>query len=169
MKNPYDINLQHVEFHFFDQMTQNVDKFMIEKYPTYDLNLSTKIQKLEEIQLQSQINFKTQKETINSLKEESLLWFKTEMKKFMETEYPDVSSKLLSMAEQLEKDLKNLHDEEKKFKKVCDKKMNEFDSILANIKLYTSLCEDVYQLRDKMEVIQKEVSVFTKKLKKAFE
>lgn len=169
MQIPFDPQKQPKEYAFFSQMTENIDRWMTQKYPGFDTLLTGKITRLQEIQNELELSFKKLKKTIDDTNKSSLIWFKTEMKVYMATEYPDVSKKLFSMASKLETDMKNQIKSSKEIREEFDKKIKEIDKHLSNTKIYNTLCEDVYRLRDQMEVMQQEVSEFTQKLRKAFE
>lgn len=169
MKNPFNFEKQPHEFSVFNQLTENIDRWMTEKYPGFDVSLNGKIRRLEEIQNEIELSFRNHKKIIEQTKIQTLDFLKNQIIDFMKKDYPDMSGKLSIIAKTLQNDMKDIKTEKKELKKIIDCKIKEVDDHFLNAKIYNTLCEDVYRLRDKMEKIQEEVSEFTNKIKKAFE
>lgn len=165
MKNPFDPHEQPNEFNFFKEMTYAINDWMLKKYPSFTEDLEYRIQKTKEVQeelkkYQDKIltSFHNHNQTVLKDKEVTLEYFKTEIKRFLAEDYPDMSGKLSQIAEKLEHTLKK-----------HDKNYEKIEKNIEKIIDSGSLYEDVYKMRDDMKILQKSVDGFTKKLKKVFE
>lgn len=155
--NPFEKDKEKDLHIFFQRMTEAINGWMLEKYPTFDTRLTHKIESLSHLQKQVENECKS---TINKMlaeKDSLLKYFKEEINKFLSQEYPGVSSRLSNLAGDLEVMAKKLNqkDEEigKKLKKVISS---------------DSAYQDIFKIRDEMKVLQKEWEVLSKKLKSLF-
>jgi len=169
VNNPFNLEKQPHEFSIFAQLTENIDRWMVAKYPGFDISLNTKIRRLEEIQTEIEIYFHKYKNIRDEIKLKNLEYFRQQIHHFMKHDYPDMSGKLSTIAKTLQEEAKSLKSSKNEAKKTLESKIKEIDAVLTNAKMYNTLCEDVYRLRDKMERIELEVSEFTQKIKRAFE
>lgn len=151
MKNPFDIHNENEKFEFFNQMTEAINEWMLKKYPEFDQSLIHKLRQVELSQARLEGMIKDHDKYLLKEKEDYIQNAIKQINDFLSKEYPDIDCKLRSTSEKLET-----------FSKKAESQLKEF-------KVYKSLCDDVYKLKDEFEEIKKFMEGFKKKVKKAFE
>lgn len=147
-----------MEFHIFDQITQAIDQWMLNKYPKFDNLLIDKIKELERMQNEFKLTLIDHKNDTRNLKKKEVEEFKSEICKFLQKDYPDISSGLIELSKKIDKKIKSYDEKDKKI-----------DLKLKTIVSSSSLCEDVYKMRDEFKEMKCFMDGFSKKLKKVFE
>ncbi len=157
MNNPFNENNQKEKYLFFKEMTEAINNWMLEKYPEFDLSL---LNKMKELKYNQDKIVSLSNETCKKIKDEkneTLIFFKDELNKFLSLEYPGTASRLTNLAGDLE---------------AQSKKMKELEKDIRNrIKIVIqsdSLCQDVYKMRDDVKILKEEWENLSKKLKKLF-
>jgi len=151
VKNPFDLKNEKEKFEFFNQMTGAINEWMLKQYPEFDQNLINKLRKVELSQSRLDDLIREHKDLIVKEKEEYIKNAIKQINDFLSKEYPDIDGNLRKSSDKLEKFSKNAQEQLKQFK------------------VYKSLCDDVYKLKDEFEEIKKFMEGFKKKVKKAFE
>jgi predicted nuclease with TOPRIM domain len=155
--NPFNEKIDKEKAEFFKEITVAINNWMLEKYPAFDSKLEKKINELagsvERVKLEFNNDLMNLKKTRDLAFEEC----KNEIKDFIEKEYPDISDQLIKTSKELNKKIKSIDDLQKKIEEKTKR-----------IKIYDTLCADVYANRDEMIVLKKEVHQFTDKMKKVF-
>ena len=159
MQNPFDKAKQEEKYEFFNQITQAINQWMLEKYPEFDTKLIQKIERLEFMQkaieeriihLQTQYS-KAAEELIKNVRTRTI----SQVDDYVKSTYPDLSSKLTADVKSFQKVIqqheKNVAETEKKLKKIY---------------VSDSLCEDVYAMRDEIKKLKTFAENFNKNLKK---
>lgn len=158
MKNPFDIQTQEIQFTAFQQITNAIDHWMLEKYPKFDNRLLQRLQEVENLQNEFKLVINDFRLDTRGLKKREADEFKEEIKRFLKKDYPDISSSMFKFKDEIEVRLRKMQVKEK----LIDEK-------LKKVIISSSLCEDVYKMRDEFKQMKSFMEGFSKKLKKAFE
>lgn len=162
----------------FEEITKKIDWFLSEKYPDFKeevyhkidcfeksyranltelSNLIGKADDLKEIQLQCKRLLAEYKEMIAKEKQFHMVEIKKEINEFLSKEHPGVFSKLQVLQMDLAALIKKAGQTEK-----------EVNKSLSKIIDSTTLCSDVYRMRDEMKNLRETVDTFTLKMKNLF-
>ena len=158
MNNPFDPKQEEHKFVFFQQMTEAINEWMLKKYPEFDNTLIQRIKHGEILQKQLHERINSFSEKIPEIQKQLQQKIIEEINTFLKKERPDIDKSLNLTAKRLEKKDKDLLERNKKI-----------DEKLKTFKIYESLCEDVYKLRDEFKEIEKFMTTFKKKIKVAFD
>jgi methyl-accepting chemotaxis protein len=150
MKNPFDNENEKLQFEMFSQITQSVDKWMLEKYPLFDTSLENRIRKCEMLNDNLSKTIQEFRKFILDANQQEKDNTINEINRYLKEEYPKLDKNLILIANRLEKKSEELNKDLKK--------------IVKNENLY----KDVYEMRDEMEILRKSVNEFTERLKKVF-
>ena len=139
------------------EIKQAIQKWMALQYPDFGENFSGT---LKEVKHQVGLNRKTAEDLIKYFEGEKnnhISCIKKEINEFLSEEHPGIFSKLKTLQLNLESLMKKFLEKEKvineKFKKIVES---------------SSLCEDVYRMRDELKETKKSVDVLAYKLKNVF-
>jgi hypothetical protein len=158
MKNPYDIEKDEVKFKFFESVTDSIDKWLLEKFPQFDCSLIDKIRKVELMTEDLKRMMKMYEQKIEEEKKTYLQAVTNQINEFINKEHPSLDKSLKMSVKTAENLIKK-----------CNARVELMDKEHEEFKVYTSLCEDVYKMRDEFKEIKKFMENFKKKIQKAFD
>lgn len=151
MENPFKADEEKGKHEFFKQMTEAINDWMLTQYPEFDNQLIGKMKFIEISQTRLDNDIKTHRQYLVTQKEEFISMCIREMHEFLEKEYPDLDGNLKQVA------------------KTLKRSSVEIEKKLKTFKVYESLCEDVYKMRDEFTKIKTLMETFQQKVKKAFD
>lgn len=158
MMNPFDEKKDNEKFQIFKGVTEAINDWMLKKYPEFDTQLIDKLKRMELLVSRYQSSVNTFETKLEEGKEKYLKTCIEQINDFLSKDYPDLNKSLKMSVKNTENQLKKLE------------KQIEFNELIKkDIKVYSSLCEDVYKMRDEFKEIQKFMENFKKKIQKAFE
>jgi hypothetical protein len=158
MKNPFDFEKERTQFEIFYQLTQAIDKWMVEKYPTMVSDLDKRISEINKVHNAILTSFSNHKQAVINDKKETRDYIIGEINKYLKETHPMLDTNLTLVAE----DLKKFADKLSKNGAAVEKKL---EKVIQNSSIY----EDVYKIRDEMKEVSKFIGGFKKKISKAFE
>lgn len=150
MKNPFDPETEKLQFEMFSQITQSIDKWMVEKYPLFDSSLEGKIKKCEILNDNLAKTIQEFRKYILDVCQQEKEKTISEINRYLNEEYPKLDKDLILVANRL------------------DKKSEELGKDIRNVIKSQNLYKDVYEMKDEMIGLRKSVNEFTEKLKKVF-
>lgn len=135
------------------KITNRVSKWIGEQYPDIGEKLLKKAQELKEQELNLIRVSKEYYDKMNKNLKDHLLLVRTEVNEFMDKDHPNLVAGLTNVKNELDAMIKGFKDKEEWF----DKKTK---------KIYDSqaLYADVYQMKDELKSLQKEITGLTKKI-----
>lgn len=157
MNNPFNEVSDREKYFFYNEMTEAINKWMLHQYPAFDTLLVDKLKAVKKMHNDLEAAFSNHKQTVKSEREEVLKYYQERLDKYMMEKYPDLSNRLSAIA----LDLETICKKQEKMQKDVQEKLKSF-------KVYTSLCSDVYAMKDQVSNMKVVVDEYTKKLKKAF-
>jgi len=158
MDNPFNEQKENDKFQIFKGITEAINDWMLKKYPEFDTSLISKMRQIELNVNRLNDNIREHKEFLEKDRKEQAKKIVEEVNLFLSKEYPDLDRSLKLTAKESEKSLKKLQDV-----------MKDQIELQKKFNIYTTLCDDVYKMRDEFKEIQKFMETFQKKIKKAFE
>ena len=147
MRNPFHPENQKDQFQFFQQVTEAINKWMLESYPGFDSTLLRNLNRCIELQ-------KILENNVNIL-EKNLQVAKVDIHKYvvakLEKTHPDFNNSISKAIIKL------------------DKRADELDKKTKTVIKSDSLYEDVYRMKDEVKGLVQFVDGFRKKIKQACE
>jgi hypothetical protein len=157
MINPFNEVSDREKYLFYNEMTEAINKWMLYKYPAFDTLLVDKLKAVKKMHNDLETQFSNHREAVKNEREEVLKYYQERLDKYMMEKYPDLSNRLSQLAIDLQETCKKQ-----------GKIQKETQETMKQIKIYKSLCEDVYAIKDQVKEMKSVVDEYNKKLKRAF-
>jgi hypothetical protein len=94
----------------------------------------------------------------SSLDDKLMILYQKRLDEYMMKQYPDLSNKMNSLSLILEEQVKNI-----------EKRLKEIEKREKSVLKSESIYEDIYEMKDRMKVLDNFICNFKSKLKKAFD
>lgn len=157
IKNPFEPIHHPIEYRVFENVVGAIDRYMTETYPEHTKSMADTINRIMKASRSLDEKLSKQEDLYEKWHEDSRDRMISEINQFIQFTYPDFSDNLKKTALEIEKNAtknqKVLDEIEKKIKKL-------FES--------SSLCEDVYKMRDDLKDCKTKMDAITTKMKKIF-
>lgn len=151
------IDFDQLQKEFVEEAKQSISKWMLEKYPGFDTNLSIKWKRLEDKCDQAERDIQSYYKLLREKEKTVFETVKNDISQYMNKTYPDLSDKVYLVGQEIKMQANTV---KKELKYVEEK--------LKTLTNHQSLCDDVYAMRDKMKELEKTFTDFKKKMKDFF-